>query len=101
MRLSSYMRCMNAYDRDLILLSVPKGIVESETSSGKKIGDWFYTITQEELIQIVRKLYLRDKDTMLLKLEWFVTQVLKHDDTLKPLLQSVHDLLNKVLQGNG
>lgn len=92
---------MNAYDRDLILLSVPKGIVESETSPGKKTSDWFYTITQEELIQIVRKLYLRDKDTMLLKLEWFVTQVLRHDDTLKPLLQSVHDLLNKVLQGNG
>lgn len=98
--LSTYIKCMNAYGRDLILLSLPKGIVESETSPEQGKGDWFYTITQEELIEIERKLHPRSQESLISKSVELLSQMVNRDEELKPLLFSVYQMLQKIFESD-
>lgn len=98
--LSTYIKCVNAYGRDLVLLSLPKGIVESETSPEQGKGDWFYTITHEELIEVEHKLHPRSQESLISKSVELLDQMINGNEELKPLLFSVYQMLQKIFESD-
>lgn len=100
MLISTYIKCLNAYDRDLVLLALPKGMVEDTISPDKNNGDWFYTITQNDFIQIIRHLYPNNQEALISKMEEFLLKITNEGDDLKPILISLYKSLGKALKIN-
>lgn len=99
-QLTTYLKCMNAYDRDVILLSLPIGVVESEITLQKNNGEWYYTIEQADLLKIIHKVYMQDQDMFLVNVANFLNQIKSGDNDVRQTLLVIAELIQQTLRND-
>ncbi len=97
-RLSTYFKCVSAFDRDLILLAIPMGLVESLITPRKKRGERFYTIEEKDLIKVFRMMYLQNSETLFLNFEYFLRRLTAEGEDMKKMILSISDLIQATLK---
>lgn len=101
LNLRTYLKCAKAFDKEVVLLHLPSGFVESITTPQKH--QWFSTIEQRDLMEIVRKLFQIDTEVILFHIEHFVHQMKEQgdDESMKQLLASLFEVVQKLLRNYG
>lgn len=99
-QLTTYLKCMNAYDRDVILLSLPIGVVESEITLQKNNGEWYYTIEQTDLLKIIHKVYMQDQNMLLVNVANFLNQIKSGDNDVRQTLLVIAELIQQTLRND-
>ena len=60
LQVSTYLKCASGFGKDVIILHLPKGLVESMVELRQHHHKRYYTIEQQELFLILHKVLLRE-----------------------------------------
>lgn len=102
LRISTYLKCASGFDKDVIILHLPKGLVESMVELQEYHHKRYYTIEQQELFLILHQVLLQEVKLPNL-FEIFLRSLIEKDkdDMVKKLLSALGETCLKIVNSDG
>lgn len=79
---------------------LPQGTIESCIRIEEGDGGWYYHVEYSPFLQLIHKIYLEDAKALMSKLEETLLHFPNDNSDLRPLLDSIFNLLRKMLVRN-
>ena len=77
LRIETYTKCASAFDMDVLLLHLPKGMIESLVHTTEDKDHSFFTIEKEDLIFLLNKLCHVDHKRMIQHIIFLANRIVK------------------------
>ena len=99
LRISTYLKCAYALGKDMLIIHLTYGIIDSIVKTRKNISNRCQIVEEKDLLRILRKLYQFDKSQILLHLELFLMSLREqqNEEDLKRSLLSLLKFILKIL----
>lgn len=99
-RISTYQKCAAGFDKDVLLIHLPCGLIESVVTPKQHLSNRFYCIKQEDLIRILNRLFQVKETHLSLFLESFWDRMTEETDEamMRRFLSSMIELCQKLLE---
>lgn len=102
-RISTYQKCAAGLGKDVLIIHLPCGIIDSLTAPKVHFKNRYETIEQRELVTLFRELKLDEKIQIEEFMKLFISYLSKQDrdHLMKPFLSAIEELCHKLLNENG
>ena len=101
LRIDTYTKCASAFDMDVLLLHLPKGMIESLVHTTEDKDHSFFTIEKEDLIFLLNKLCHVDHKRMIQHIIFLANCIVKKQDciyTFHDLIEAIDELIQKLMR---
>ena len=98
MFISTYLRLLSGHGKELVLLPLPQGTIESCIGIERGDSDWYYHVEYSAFLQLMHRLYMQEAEILMLRLEDMMLHIQNDNADLKSLLLSISHLLRKILE---
>ena len=99
--LTPYTKCASAFDMDVLLLHLPKGMIESLVHTTENKDHRFFTIEKEDLIFLLNRLCQVDHKRMIQHIILLANRIVKKQDnlsTFRDLMAAIEELIQKLMR---
>ncbi|MCG2649609.1 hypothetical protein JJE65_09455 [Alloprevotella tannerae] len=99
LRIETYTKCAAAFDMDVLLLHLPKGMIDSLVHSSSDKSHRFFTIEREDLIFLLNELCQVDHKRMIQHIIHLIHLIEKQDNLseLHNLVKAIEELIKKLM----
>lgn len=103
LRIDTYVKCASAFNKDVLLLHLPKGLIESVVDSVLHDNHRFSTIEHHDLIFILNEICQADRKRVLQHIIHFLHQIEETGKSSNPshFLKLIIDFIHQVLERYG
>lgn len=103
LRIDTYVKCAAAFDRDVLLLHLPKGMVDSLAHPSADRRRRFFTIEQEDLIFLLNELCQVDLKRMVQHVIHLIHLIEKQDcpPDLGNLPKVIEEFIKRLMRNDG
>ena len=101
LRIDTYTKCASAFDMDVLLLHLPKGMIESLVHTTEDKDRRFFTIEKEDLIFLLNRLCQVDHKRMIQHIILLANRIVKKQDnlsTFRDLMEAIEKLVQKLMR---
>ena len=100
LRIETYTKCAAAFDMDVLLLHLPKGMIDSLVHSSSDKSHRFFTIEREDLIFLLNELCQVDHKRMFQHIIHLIHLIEKQDNLseLHDLVKAIEELIKKLMR---
>ena len=101
LRIATYTKCASAFDMDVLLLHLPKGMIESLVHTTEDKDHRFFTIEKEDLIFLLNRLCHVEHKRMIQHIILLAHRVVKKQgnlSTFHDLIEAIEKLIKKLMR---
>ena len=101
LRIDTYTKCASAFDMDVLLLHLLKGMIESLVHTTEDKDLRFFTIEKEDLIFLLNRLCQVDHKRMIQHIILLANRIVKKQDnlsTFRNLMAAIEELIQKLMR---
>ena len=102
-RLSTYRKCAAGLEKEVLILHLPLGTIESMTKPKAHVENLYETIEQDELIKVLMKVMPSEGMKIVNFMEEFKGHLTRHDkeNLMNPFLSAIVELCQNLLNDDG
>ena len=99
--IGSYVDCAQAFDLDVLIIHLPKGLIENSVMVQPNPSDRFKLLSSSDLITLVNKMGLINRQKIEQQLLFILSQELKQESSIRMWLRRLCFCLTKLLNRHG
>lgn len=103
LRIDTYTKCASAFDMDVLLLHLPKGMIESLVHTTEDKDHSFFTMEKEDLIFLLNKLCHVDHKRMIQHIIFLANRIVKKQNNMsefRDMMEAIEKLIKKLMHND-